>query len=642
MVSEDKSDSLQSNTRKFWTVEEHDLLLSLKKAGETWKDISERLGRTPGACQHQYNQRFEVFQTERLDGTPGACQLQYNQRFEDSQSSKGSLQTKLNKHWTEEEDKLLLTLKEAGGTWQEISESLGRTPAACRGHYFSKRLEISEKESSQGSSQLKNETEERRLFQLKASDETWPEIAQRLPVRTNIDCQRRYEEGLDAYDTERSQGSLQANLIKLKPWTEEEDKLLLKLKEAGGKWQEISESLGRTPGACRSRYGKYLEVKVSETEKSQSSLQLENERVKWTAEEEKLLVQLKASHKTWQEISERLGRTPRACQIRHGQRLEVSVTEKSQGSLQPRNERKKWTAEEEKLLFQLKVADKTWQEISDHLPGRTVNACQVHYNDVLHRGWGHEEVNKLARLYESRKAEMWDKIAKRLAIPWREVEALHWQLRSRKAKPAESVGEKSLSKVGADLSPPPVHDGDDAELQANEQQQDQSQQDNTEKTWSREELKSLMTCIKSNMTWEETSKCLAGRTADSCRIYCENLRKKASECSSEPQSELHRLYQRFKPEMWAKIGQELKLPWEEAEEMHWRLGAEGMAKRAGVANLITLAPREPERTTDERFANDSSSAMSQDELIACIAELLDETVSEPSNDLESSNKQHES
>ncbi|KAG6048711.1 hypothetical protein E4U17_007053 [Claviceps sp. LM77 group G4] len=581
MVSEDKSDSLQSNTRKFWTVEEHDLLLSLKKAGETWKDISERLGRTPGACQHQYNQRFEVFQTERLDGTPGACQLQYNQRFEDSQSSKGSLQTKLNKHWTEEEDKLLLALKEAGGTWQEISESLGRTPAACRGHYFSKRLEISEKESSQGSSQLKNETEERRLFQLKASDETWPEIAQRLPVRTNIDCQRRYEEGLDAYDTERSQGSLQANLIKLKPWTEEEDKLLLKLKEAGGKWQEISESLGRTPGACRSRYGKYLEVKVSETEKSQSSLQLENERVKWTAEEEK-------------------------------------------------------------LLFQLKVADKTWQEISDHLPGRTVNACQVHYNDVLHRGWGHEEVNKLAKLYESRKAEMWDKIAKRLAIPWREVEALHWQLRSRKAKHAESVGDKSLSKVGADLSPPRVHDGDDAELQANEQQQDQSQQDNTEKTWSREELKSLMTCIKSNMTWEETSKCLAGRTADSCRIYCENLRKKASECSSEPQSELHRLYQRFKPEMWANIGQELKLPWEEAEEMHWRLGAEGMAKRAGVANLITLAPREPDRTTDERFANDSSSAMSQDELIACIAELLDETVSEPSNDLESSNKQHES
>ncbi|KAG6043711.1 hypothetical protein E4U39_004228 [Claviceps sp. Clav50 group G5] len=389
MVSEDKSDSLQSNTRKFWTVEEHDLLLTLKKAGETWKDISERLGRTPGACQYQYNQRFEVFQTERLDRTPGACQHQYKQRFEVSQSSKGSLQAKLNKHWTEEENKLLLTLKEAGGTWEEISESLGRTSGACRGHYFLKRLEISENESSQGSSQLKNETEEwtveeeKRLFQLKASDETWPEISNRLPGRTDIDCQRRYEERLDAYDTEMSQGSLQAKLNK--PWSEEEDKLLLKLKEAGGTWQEISESLGRTPGACRSRYGKHLEVKVSETEKSQGSLQLDNERVKWTAEEEKLLVQLKASDKTWQEISERLGRTPRACRIRHGQCLEVSV---SQGSLQPKNERKKWTAEEEKLLFQLKVADKTWQEISDHLPGRTANACQVHYNDVLHRGWG--------------------------------------------------------------------------------------------------------------------------------------------------------------------------------------------------------------------------------------------------------------
>ncbi|KAG6079151.1 hypothetical protein E4U15_003874, partial [Claviceps sp. LM218 group G6] len=97
----------------------------------------------------------------------------------------------------------------------------------------------------------------------------------------------------------------------------------------------------------------------------------------------------------------------------------------------------------------------------------------------------------------------------------------------------------------------------------------------------------------------------------------------------------------FKPEMWSKIGQELKKPWEEAEEMHWRLGAEGMAKRAGVANL-TPAPPEPDQAAYEQFVNDSGSAMSQDELIACIAEQLDETVSEPNNDSENSNEQHES
>ncbi|KAG6246802.1 hypothetical protein E4U24_003532, partial [Claviceps purpurea] len=92
-------------------------------------------------------------------------------------------------------------------------------------------------------------------------------------------------------------------------------------------------------------------------------------------------------------------------------------------------------------------------------------------------------------------------------------------------------------------------------------------------------------------------------------------------------------------EMSAKIGQELKLPREEAEEMHCRLGAEGMATRAGAANL-SPAPRQPVQTTDEQFANGSSLAMSEDELImmACMAELLDETAFAPSNDLESSNE----
>ncbi|KAG6096598.1 hypothetical protein E4U30_001404 [Claviceps sp. LM220 group G6] len=371
MVSEDNSDSLQTNSGKFWTLEEHDLLLRLKEAGESWQEISEKLERTPRACQNQYKQRFVVF--------PG---------------SKASLRAKLNKPWTDEENKLLLELKKAGRTWKEISESMGRTPGACRSHYFEKRFQVSETETSQGSLQLENEEEwtaeeEKSLFQLKASDKTWPEIANRLPGRTDLDCQRRYEERFDAYGTEMPQGSLQAKLNKLKPWTEEEDKLLLTLKEAGvKKWQEISESLGRTSYACQSRYGKYIE-KVSETEK------LKNEGFKWTAEEEKLLVQLKASDKT------------------------------------------------------------------------------------------------------------------------------------------------------------------------------------------------------------------------------------------------------FKPEMWSKIGQELKKPWEEAEEMHWRLGAEGMAKRAGVANL-TLAPPEPDQAAYEQFVNDSGSAMSQDELIACIAEQLDETVGEPNNDSENSNEQHES
>ncbi|KAG6312889.1 hypothetical protein E4U44_002991 [Claviceps purpurea] len=264
-----------------------------------------------------------------------------------------------------------------------------------------------------------------------------------------------------------------------KHWTLEEHDLLLALKGAGETWQDISERLERTPQACQDHY---LQAKLG---------------TKWTEEEDKLLFTLKEAGEKWQEISESLGRTCEGCRRRYYEkRVELPETGSFQGSLQLKLEKRRWTAAEEKLLFQLKVSDKTWQEISDHLPGRTVNSCRAHYNVVLHRGWGHEEENKLARLYESRKAEN---------------------------------------------------------------------------------------------------------------------------------------------EMSAKIGQELKLPWEEAEEMHWRLGAEGMAKRAGAANL-SPAPRQPVQTTDEQFANGSRLAMSEDELMACMAELLDETAFAPSNDLESSNE----
>lgn len=39
---------------------------------------------------------------------------------------------------------------------------------------------------------------------------------------------------------------------------------------------------------------------------------------------------------------------------------------------------------------------------------------------------------------------------------------------------------------------------------------------------------------------------------------------------------------RFKPEMWAKVAEEMQVPWRAAEAMHWQLGEVEMARRAGV------------------------------------------------------------
>jgi hypothetical protein len=39
---------------------------------------------------------------------------------------------------------------------------------------------------------------------------------------------------------------------------------------------------------------------------------------------------------------------------------------------------------------------------------------------------------------------------------------------------------------------------------------------------------------------------------------------------------------RFKSEMWAKVAEEMAVPWRAAEAMHWQLGEADMARRAGV------------------------------------------------------------
>lgn len=37
--------------------------------------------------------------------------------------------------------------------------------------------------------------------------------------------------------------------------------------------------------------------------------------------------------------------------------------------------------------------------------------------------------------------------------------------------------------------------------------------------------------------------------------------------------------------MWSPIAAEMKIPWRTAESMHWQLGGEGMARRAGVVSF---------------------------------------------------------
>ncbi|EGX93387.1 MYB DNA-binding domain protein [Cordyceps militaris CM01] len=97
---------------------------------------------------------------------------------------------------------------------------------------------------------------------------------------------------------------------------------------------------------------------------------------------------------------------------------------------QPVKKQSKWSADEDAIIIELRGKGMKWDDVSKHLPGRSSISCRLHYQNYLERRseWDEERKNKLARLYDRFKAEMWAKVAEELQVPWRAAEAMHWQL----------------------------------------------------------------------------------------------------------------------------------------------------------------------------------------------------------------------
>lgn len=68
---------------------------------------------------------------------------------------------------------------------------------------------------------------------------------------------------------------------------------------------------------------------------------------------------------------------------------------------------------------------------------------------------------------------------------------------------------------------------------------------------------------------------------------------------------------RMKPEMWAKVAEDLQVPWRAAEAMHWALGEAEMAKRAGVVPF-SMAPAGYGEPSTATAASSSSSTSGMD------------------------------
>ncbi|KAI4134211.1 MAG: hypothetical protein LQ347_001722 [Umbilicaria vellea] len=108
--------------------------------------------------------------------------------------------------------------------------------------------------------------------------------------------------------------------------------------------------------------------------------------------------------------------------------------------------------------------------------------------------------------------------------------------------------------------------------------------------WTPEEDALIIDLRGSGMKWEDISKRLPGRSAISCRLHYQNYLERRSEWDEERKNRLARLYERFKPEMWTPLATELGIPWRAAEAMHWQLGEQDMARRAGVVPFSSITP----------------------------------------------------
>ncbi|MCJ1384944.1 hypothetical protein MMC17_008062 [Xylographa soralifera] len=125
-------------------------------------------------------------------------------------------------------------------------------------------------------------------------------------------------------------------------------------------------------------------------------------------------------------------------------------------SASPAKRQSKWTPEEDALIVMLRAPGMKWEEISQRLPGRSAISCRLHYQNYIERRseWDDEKKDRLARLYERLKPDMWTPLAKELGVPWRSAEYIHWQLgEAEMARRAGVVPFAMVSTAGSSSQP---------------------------------------------------------------------------------------------------------------------------------------------------------------------------------------------
>ncbi|KAG6285494.1 hypothetical protein E4U09_007279 [Claviceps aff. purpurea] len=131
---------------------------------------------------------------------------------------------------------------------------------------------------------------------------------------------------------------------------------------------------------------------------------------------------------------------------------------------------KHWTANEDALLMRLKFSSASWEEITDRI-GRTERSCKARYYRIMAQARQRVDKNELARLYDSHKEKMWTKVANKMSpdTSWIVAELNHWRIGQ--AEMASRSGKEFLSEDPVNLPQLEARLAENYEAQVQSQQQ---------------------------------------------------------------------------------------------------------------------------------------------------------------------------
>lgn len=177
-----------------------------------------------------------------------------------------------------------------------------------------------------------------------------------------------------------------------KKWTEEEDKLAIKLKLEGYTTSQIAIRLYRTYDSTRLRL-----AKISPETKQRA----------WTEEEVELVLALKKEGRTTAHIAKKVNRSTLAiggvlARVNKGEKVGAKVSNR-------------WTEEEKSKLVELRQQGLTAREIAQHFPNRTEATIRNLLSKLLpkNRKWTEEEDQLIKEMYE--KGASYKEISAKLA-----------------------------------------------------------------------------------------------------------------------------------------------------------------------------------------------------------------------------------